>query len=190
MSKPKMVTIDGIDAAAHVAHKTNEVIAIYPITPSSGMGELSDEFSSKGRTNLWGIVPQVVEMQHEGGAVATCHGSLQTGSLTTTFTSSQGLLLMIPSMYKIAGELTPSVIHVAARSVAAQGLSIFGDHSDVMSTRATGYAMLASCNPQEVMDMALISQAATLESRIPFIHSSTDSAPPMRWLRLNSWKMM
>ncbi len=108
MSKPKMVTIDGIDAAAHVAHKTNEVIAIYPITPSSGMGELSDEFSSKGRTNLWGIVPQVVEMQHEGGAVATCHGSLQTGSLTTTFTSSQGLLLMIPSMYKIAGELTPS----------------------------------------------------------------------------------
>ncbi|MES9882185.1 MAG: pyruvate:ferredoxin (flavodoxin) oxidoreductase [Sedimenticola sp.] len=170
MSKPNMVTLDGIEAAAHVAHKTNEVIAIYPITPSSGMGELSDEFSAKGRTNLWGTIPQVTEMQHEGGAVATVHGALQTGSLTTTFTSSQGLLLMIPSMYKIAGELTPSVIHVAARAIAAQGLSIFGDHSDVMSTRATGYAMLASSNPQEVMDMALISQTATLESRIPFLH--------------------
>ena len=170
MSKPNMVTVDGIEAATHVAHKTNEVIAIYPITPSSGMGELSDEYSAKGRTNLWGTIPQVVEMQHEGGAVAAVHGALQTGSLTTTFTSSQGLLLMIPSMYKIAGELTPSVIHVAARAVAAQGLSIFGDHSDVMSTRATGYAMLASNNPQEVMDAALIAQAATLESRIPFIH--------------------
>ncbi len=170
MSKPNMVTIDGIEAAAHVAHKTNEVIAIYPITPSSGMGELSDEYSAKGRTNLWGTVPQVTEMQHEGGAIATVHGALQTGSLTTTFTSSQGLLLMIPSMYKIAGELTPSVIHVAARAIAAQGLSIFGDHSDVMSTRATGYAILSSCNPQEVMDTALISQAATLESRIPFLH--------------------
>ncbi len=170
MSKPNMVTVDGIEAAAHVAHKTNEVIAIYPITPSSGMGELSDEYSAKGRTNLWGAVPQVVEMQHEGGAVAACHGSVQTGALTTTFTSSQGLLLMIPSMYKIAGELTPFVIHVAARSIAAQGLSIFGDHSDVMSTRPTGFAMLASNNPQEVMDAALISQAATLESRIPFIH--------------------
>ncbi len=170
MSKPNMVTVDGIEAAAHVAHKTNEVIAIYPITPSSGMGELSDEYSAKGRTNLWGTIPQVVEMQHEGGAIATVHGSLQTGSLTTTFTSSQGLLLMIPSMYKIAGELTPSVIHVAARAIAAQGLSIFGDHSDIMSTRATGYAMLGSNNPQEVMDAALIAQAATLESRIPFIH--------------------
>jgi len=170
MSKPNMVTVDGIEAATHVAHKTNEVIAIYPITPSSGMGELSDEYSAKGQTNLWGTIPQVVEMQHEGGAVAAVHGALQTGSLTTTFTSSQGLLLMIPSMYKIAGELTPSVIHVAARAVAAQGLSIFGDHSDVMSTRATGYAMLASNNPQEVMDAALIAQAATLESRIPFIH--------------------
>ncbi len=170
MSKPNMVTVDGIEAAAHVAHKTNEVIAIYPITPSSGMGELSDEFSAKGQKNLWGTIPQVVEMQHEGGAVASCHGALQTGALTTTFTSSQGLLLMIPSMYKIAGELTPFVIHVAARAIAAQGLSIFGDHSDVMSTRATGFAMLASNNPQEVMDTALISQAATLETRIPFIH--------------------
>jgi pyruvate-ferredoxin/flavodoxin oxidoreductase len=170
MSKPNMVTVDGVEAAAHVAHKTNEVIAIYPITPSSGMGELSDEYSAKGRTNLWGTVPQVVEMQHEGGAVASCHGAVQTGALTTTFTSSQGLLLMIPSMYKIAGELTPFVIHVAARAIAAQGLSIFGDHSDIMSTRSTGFAMLGSNNPQEVMDAALISQAATLETRIPFIH--------------------
>ncbi len=170
MSKNNMVTVDGIDAAAHVAHKTNEVIAIYPITPSSGMGELSDEFSSKGRANIWGTVPQVVEMQHEGGAVAACHGAVQTGALTTTFTSSQGLLLMIPSMYKIAGELTPFVIHVAARAIAAQGLSIFGDHSDVMSTRMTGFAMLSSCNPQEVADTALIAQVATLESRVPFIH--------------------
>ncbi len=170
MSKNNMVTADGIDAAAHVAHKTNEVIAIYPITPSSGMGELSDEFSSKGRTNIWGTVPRVVEMQHEGGAIAACHGAIQTGALTTTFTSSQGLLLMIPSMYKIAGELTPMVIHVAARSIAAQGLSIFGDHSDVMSTRMTGFAMLSSCNPQEVADSALIAQVATLESRVPFVH--------------------
>ena len=170
MSKPNMVTVDGIDAAAHVAHKTNEVIAIYPITPSSGMGELSDEFSARGRTNIWGTVPEVVEMQHEGGAVASCHGSIQTGALTTTFTSSQGLLLMIPTMYKVAGELTPFVIHVAARAIAAQGLSIFGDHSDVMSTRMTGFAMLSSCNPQEVADSALIAQAATLESRVPFTH--------------------
>ncbi len=170
MSKNNMVTADGIDAAAHVAHKTNEVIAIYPITPSSGMGELSDEFSSKGRTNIWGTVPRVVEMQHEGGAIAACHGAIQTGALTTTFTSSQGLLLMIPSMFKIAGELTPMVIHVAARSIAAQGLSIFGDHSDVMSTRMTGFAMLSSCNPQEVADSALIAQVATLESRVPFVH--------------------
>ncbi len=170
MSKSNMVTVDGIDAAAHVAHKTNEVIAIYPITPSSGMGELSDEFSANGRTNIWGTVPHVVEMQHEGGAVAACHGSVQTGALTTTFTSSQGLLLMIPSMYKIAGELTPFVIHVAARAIAAQGLSIFGDHSDVMSTRMTGFGMLSSCNPQEVGDHALIAQVASLESRIPFLH--------------------
>ncbi|MEJ1357671.1 MAG: pyruvate:ferredoxin (flavodoxin) oxidoreductase [Candidatus Sedimenticola sp. (ex Thyasira tokunagai)] len=170
MSKPNMVTVDGIDAATHVAHKTNEVIAIYPITPSSGMGELSDEFSAKGQKNIWGTVPQVVEMQHEGGAVASCHGAVQSGALTTTFTSSQGLLLMIPTMYKVAGEMTPFVIHVAARAIAAQGLSIFGDHSDVMSTRATGFAMLSSCNPQEVMDHALMAQAATLESRIPFIH--------------------
>ena len=165
-----MVTIDGNDAAAYVAHKTNEVIAIYPITPSSGMGELCDDYSARGQTNLWGVVPEVMELQHEGGAAGTVHGALQTGSLTTTFTSSQGLLLMIPNMYKIAGELTPTVFHVAARALAAQGLSIFGDHSDIMCARATGFAMLGTCSPQEVMDGALISQAATLESRIPFIH--------------------
>jgi len=170
LSNPQILTIDGNDAAAYVAHKTNEVIAIYPITPSSGMGEICDERSSQGKTNLWGIVPEVMELQHEGGAAGTAHGALQTGALTTTFTASQGLLLMIPSMYKIAGELTPAVIHVAARAIAAQALSIFGDHNDVMSARTTGFAMLASCSPQEVMDCALIAQAASLESRIPFVH--------------------
>jgi pyruvate-ferredoxin/flavodoxin oxidoreductase len=169
MARPK-VTIDGNDAAAYIAHKTNEVIAIYPITPSSGMGELSDAWSAAGRKNIWGTVPSVIEMQSEGGAAGAIHGALQAGSLATTFTSSQGLLLMIPNMYKIAGELTPTVFHVAARAVAAQALSIFGDHQDVMATRQTGYAQLSSNNPQEVMDLALIAQAATLESRIPFIH--------------------
>jgi len=170
LSNPHIVTIDGNEAAAYVAHKTNEVIAIYPITPSSVMGELCDERSSQGKTNLWGAVPEVMELQHEGGAAGTVHGALQAGALTTTFTSSQGLLLMIPNMYKIAGELTPAVIHVAARALAAQALSIFGDHNDVMSARTTGFAMLASNSPQEVMDGALIAQATTLESRVPFIH--------------------
>jgi pyruvate-ferredoxin/flavodoxin oxidoreductase len=164
------VTIDGNEAAAIVAHKTNEVIAIYPITPSSPMGEWSDEFSAKGEVNIWGTVPYVQEMQSEGGAAGAVHGALQTGALTTTFTSSQGLLLMIPNMFKIAGELTSTVFHVAARSVATHALSIFGDHGDVMSTRSTGYAMLASGAIQEIMDFGLIAQAATLESRIPFIH--------------------
>ena len=166
----KKVTVDGNEAAAFVAHKTNEVIAIYPITPSSPMGEFSDQWSSEGQPNIWGSVPQVMEMQSEGGAVAALHGALQGGSLGTTFTSSQGLLLMIPNMYKIAGELTSCVIHVAARAVAAQGLSIFGDHQDVMAVRQTGWALLASNNVQEVMDTALIAQAATLESRVPFVH--------------------
>jgi pyruvate-ferredoxin/flavodoxin oxidoreductase len=166
----KMVTIDGNTAAAHVAHATNEVIAIYPITPSSVMGEISDMKSAMGEKNIWGSVPSVVEMQSEGGASGAVHGALQAGALTTTFTSSQGLLLMIPNMYKIAGELTSTVFHIAARAIAAQALSIFGDHSDVMSCRATGWAMLASNNPQEVMDFALISQAATLRSRVPFLH--------------------
>ncbi len=166
----KMVCIDGCSAAAHVAHATNEVIAIYPITPSSGMGEISDAKSAAGEKNIWGTIPKVVEMQSEGGAAGAVHGSLQAGALTTTFTASQGLLLMIPNMYKIAGELTPTVFHVSARAVAAQALSIFGDHSDVMACRQTGWAMLCSNNIQEVMDFALISQAATLESRIPFLH--------------------
>jgi pyruvate-ferredoxin/flavodoxin oxidoreductase len=164
------VTIDGNEAAAYVAHQTNEVIAIYPITPSSTMGELADQWSSEGRKNIWGSVPRVVEMQSEAGAAGALHGALQGGSLATTFTSAQGLLLMIPNMYKIAGELTPAVIHVAARSLATHALSIFGDHQDVMAVRQTGWAMLASNSVQEAMDFALIAQAASLESRIPFVH--------------------
>ncbi|MGD8488036.1 MAG: pyruvate:ferredoxin (flavodoxin) oxidoreductase [Anaerolineae bacterium] len=170
MAERKMVTIDGNEAAAYVAHKINEVIAIYPITPSSPMGEHADAYSAEGQTNIWGTVPLVVEMQAEGGAAGAVHGALQTGALTTTFTASQGLLLMIPNMYKIAGELTPTVFHVSARSVACQALSIFGDHSDVMATRATGWALLSSNSPQEVQDLALIAQAATLEARVPIVH--------------------
>ncbi|ORC34140.1 pyruvate:ferredoxin (flavodoxin) oxidoreductase [Marispirochaeta aestuarii] len=170
MPEKNMVTIDGNTAAAYVAHATNEVIAIYPITPSSPMGELSDLYSAQGRPNIWNSIPDVVEMQSEAGAAGAVHGALTTGALTTTFTASQGLLLMIPNMFKIAGEMTPTVFHIAARAVAAQALSIFGDHSDVMAARATGFALLASNNVQEVMDMALISQAASLESRVPFLH--------------------
>jgi len=170
MQKAQMVTVDGNEAAAYIAHLTNEVIAIYPITPSSPMGEYSDAWTAEGTKNLWGTVPDVITMQSEGGAAGTIHGALQAGSLATTFTASQGLLLMIPNMYKIAGELTPFVMHVAARSLAAQGLSIFGDHSDVMSARSTGFAFLSSNSVQEAMDMALIAQAATLESRVPILH--------------------
>ncbi|MEJ2199971.1 MAG: pyruvate:ferredoxin (flavodoxin) oxidoreductase [Desulfuromonadaceae bacterium] len=166
----KMVNIDGNTAAAHVAHATNEVIAIYPITPSSVMGEISDAKSAVGEKNIWGTVPKVVELQSEGGASGAVHGSLQAGALTTTFTASQGLLLMIPNMFKIAGELTSTVFHVSARAIAAQALSIFGDHSDVMACRSTGWSFLCSNSPQEVMDFALIAQAATLEARIPFLH--------------------
>ncbi len=166
----KMVTIDGNEAAAYVAHKINEVIAIYPITPSSNMGEWADEYSAKGQKNIWGTIPSVTEMQSEGGASGAVHGALQTGALTTTFTASQGLLLMIPNMYKIAGELTSTVFHVSARTVATHALSIFGDHSDVMAVRETGFGLLSSCSIQEIMDFALISQAASLESRIPFVH--------------------
>jgi pyruvate-ferredoxin/flavodoxin oxidoreductase len=166
----KMVTIDGNTAAAHVAHATNEVIAIYPITPSSVMGEISDAKSAAGEKNIWGNIPTVVEMQSEGGAAGAVHGALQAGALTTTFTASQGLLLMIPNMFKIAGELTSTVFHVSARAIAAQALSIFGDHSDVMSCRSTGWAFLCSNNVQETMDFALIAQAATLRSRVPFLH--------------------
>ncbi|MDD2942383.1 MAG: pyruvate:ferredoxin (flavodoxin) oxidoreductase [bacterium] len=168
--KRKIVTLDGNEAVAHVAYRVNEVIAIYPITPSSTMGELADSWSAENVKNIWGSVPQVIEMQSEGGAAGAVHGALQAGALTTTFTASQGLLLMIPNMYKIAGELTSAVIHVAARALAAQALSIFGDHSDVMAARATGFAMLCSNNVQEAMDMALVAHAATLDARIPFIH--------------------
>jgi pyruvate-ferredoxin/flavodoxin oxidoreductase len=170
MMTEQMITIDGNEAAAKVAHKINEVIAIYPITPSSPMGEWADQWSAEGKLNIWGATPLVVEMQAEGGAAGAVHGALQAGALTTTFTASQGLLLMIPNMFKIAGELTATVFHIAARSLAAQGLSIFGDHSDVMAARNTGFALLAANSVQEVMDFALISSAATLEARVPFLH--------------------
>ncbi len=170
MSERKWVTVDGNEAAAYVAHKSSEVIAIYPITPSSPMGEFSDEWSSQGRKNVFGVVPDVIEMQSEGGAAGACHGALQAGALTTTFTASQGLLLMIPNMFKIAGELTPAVFHIAARTLATHALSIFGDHSDVMSVRSTGWAMLASNSVVEAQDMAMISHSATLKARIPFLH--------------------
>ena len=166
----KMVTIDGNEAAAYVAHKINEVIAIYPITPSSNMGEWADEYSAKGQKNIWGTIPSVTEMQSEGGASGAVHGALQSGALTTTFTASQGLLLMIPNMYKIAGELTSTVFHVSARTVASHALSIFGDHSDVMAVRQTGFGLISSNSIQEIMDFALIMQNATLEARIPFVH--------------------
>ena len=166
----RTITVDGNEAAASVAYRTNEVIAIYPITPASPMGELSDAWAAAGRTNAFGAVPSVIEMQSEGGAAGAVHGALQGGALTTTFTASQGLLLMIPNMFKIAGELSPAVLHVAARSVATHALSIFGDHSDVMAARSTGWAMLCASSVQEAHDFALVSQAATLESRVPFVH--------------------
>ena len=169
-AKRRMVTIDGNTAAAYVAHATNEVIAIYPITPSSNMGEISDAKSAAGEKNLWGTIPMVVELQSEGGASGAVHGALTSGALTTTFTASQGLLLMIPNMFKIAGEMTPTVFHVSARAVASHALSIFGDHSDVMACRSTGFGLIASGSVQEVMDMALIAQAASLECRVPFVH--------------------
>jgi pyruvate-ferredoxin/flavodoxin oxidoreductase len=170
VSNVQWLTIDGNEAAAMIAHKLSEVCAIYPITPASNMGEWADEWSAQGRTNLWGTVPHIVEMQSEGGAAGAVHGALQTGALTTTFTASQGLLLKIPNMYKIAGELTPMVLHVAARSLACQALSIFGDHSDVMATRQTGFAMLCSGSVQEAMDFAAIAHAATLRGRLPVLH--------------------
>ncbi|MBK8418109.1 pyruvate:ferredoxin (flavodoxin) oxidoreductase [Candidatus Villigracilis saccharophilus] len=169
MKQPIIMT-DGNEATASVAHRSNEVIAIYPITPSSAMGEFSDEWSAKGKKNLWGTTPLVIEMQSEGGAAGTVHGALQTGALTTTFTASQGLLLMIPNMYKIAGELTSTVFHVAARAIAAHALSIYGDHQDVMAVRQTGWGLLSSGSVQEAQDFAAISQAATLKARVPFIH--------------------
>jgi pyruvate-ferredoxin/flavodoxin oxidoreductase len=169
MNNP-MVTIDGNETTAFIAHKLSEVIAIYPITPSSNMGEHADAWSAQGRPNLWGTIPLVIEMQSEGGAAGAVHGALQSGALTTTFTASQGLLLMIPNMYKIAGELTPTVFHVTARAVATHALSIFGDHSDVMATRQTGFALLSSSSVQEAQDMAAIAHAATIKARVPFLH--------------------
>jgi pyruvate-ferredoxin/flavodoxin oxidoreductase len=170
MASRRQINIDGNEAVASVAYRTNEVIAIYPITPASPMGELADAWSAQGRPNIWGGVPDVVEMQSEGGAAGAVHGALQAGSLTTTFTASQGLLLKIPNLYKIAGELTAFSMHVAARTIATHALSIFADHSDVMAARQTGCALLASGSVQEAHDFALVAQAATLRSRIPFIH--------------------
>ena len=170
MPERKRVTVDGNEAAASVAFRASEAIAIYPITPSSAMAELCDEWASRGKTNLWGMAPEIAEMQSEGGAAGAVHGALQTGALSTTFTASQGLLLMIPNMYKIAGELTPFTMHVTARTVATHALSIFGDHSDVMACRQTGFAFLCSNSVQEAHDLAAIAHAATLESRVPFLH--------------------
>ena len=168
-TRPKL-TVDGNEAVALVAYRLNEVMAIYPITPSSPMAEFCDQWASEGRKNLWGTIPSIVALQSEGGAVGSVHGALQTGSVATTFTASQGLLLMIPNMFKIAGELLPTVFHVTARAVATHALSIFGDHSDVMAVRSTGWGMLASASVQEATDFALIAQAATLRTRIPFVH--------------------
>lgn len=170
MNEKKFATIDGNEAAAYVAYRINEVIAIYPITPSSNMGEWADEWASQGKKNIWGTVPTVIEMQSEGGAAGAVHGALQAGALTTTFTASQGLLLKIPNMFKIAGELTPTVFNISARTLATHALSIFGDHSDVMSARTTGFAMFASDSVQQVMDFGLIAMASSLESRLPFLH--------------------
>jgi pyruvate-ferredoxin/flavodoxin oxidoreductase len=167
---PEIACIDGNEAAARVAHRLAEVIAIYPITPASPMGELADAWSAKGRTNLWGTVPEVIELQSEAGAAGVLHGAVQAGALATSFTASQGLLLMLPNLFKIAGELTPFVLHVAARTIATHALSIFGDHSDVMAARGTGMAMLCAGSVQEAHDFALVAQAATLRSRVPFLH--------------------
>jgi len=165
-----MITMDGDEAGASGAHRINEVMAIYPITPSSSMGEWADEWSAKGQKNIWGTVPSVTEMQSEGGAAGAVHGALQAGALTTTFTASQGLLLMIPNMYKIAGELTSFCMHVSARTVATHALSIFGDHSDVMAVRQTGFGLLCSGSVQEAHDFAVIAQRASLKCRVPFLH--------------------
>ncbi len=185
----RMVTVDATEAVASVAYRASEVIAIYPITPSSPMGEWADQWAAERRPNLWGVVPLVQEMQAEGGAAGAIHGALQTGALATTFTASQGLLLMIPNMFKIAGELTSTVFHVAARSLAAQGLSIFGDHSDVMAARSTGWGQLFAASVQEAQDFALIAQAATFEARVPFLNVFDGFAPPTR-SRRSSRSMM
>jgi len=166
----KMVTIDGNQACTHVAYATSEIITIYPITPSSPMAAEADTKANAGQKNIWGSVPAVTQMQSEGGVAGALHGSLTTGALCTTFSASQGLLLLLPNMYKIAGELTPTVFHITARALACQGLSIFGDHGDVMAARQTGWAMLSSQNVQEAQDLALVAVQASLKSRIPFLH--------------------
>ena len=170
MKKKKFITCDGNHAAAHIAYMFSEVACIYPITPSSTMAELVDEWSANGLKNIFGETVKVVEMQSEAGAAGAVHGALQAGALTSTFTASQGLLLMIPNMYKMSGELLPAVFHVSARSVAAHALSIFGDHSDVYATRQTGFAMLASGSVQEVMDLAGVAHLSAIKSRVPFLH--------------------
>src|SRR5438067_1105113 len=170
MNTKTVKTIDENEAVARVAYALNEVITLYPITPASPMGEWADAWAAAGKKNLWGTVPSVIEMQSEGGAAGAIHGALQAGALATTFTASQGLLLMMPNMFKIAGELTSTVVQVAARSLAAQGLSIFGDHGDVMAVRSTGWGQLFAASVQEAMDLALIAQAATLEARVPFLN--------------------
>ena len=179
MQRALQSTLDGNEAAARVAYRINEVAAIYPITPSSTMGELCDEWAAKGQLNIYGQVPRIVEMQSEGGAAGACHGALQAGALATTFTASQGLLLMIPNMYKIAGELTPFCMHVAARTLATHALSIFGDHSDVMACRQVGFGLLASASVQEAQDMALIGQVASLRSRIPYLGACACNQCPL-----------
>ena len=166
----RRLCIDGNEAAARVAYALSEVMAIYPITPATKMGELADDWAAAGTPNRWGVVPEVIEMQSEAGAAGALHGALQRGAMSATFTASQGLLLMIPNMFKVAGELTPAVIHVAARTIATHALSIFGDHSDVMHARTTGWAMLSSGSPQEAHDLALVAHAATLATRVPFLH--------------------
>ncbi len=170
MSNKRQITVDGNEAAASVAYRLSEAIAIFPITPSSPMAELCDEWANRNQKNLWGVIPEMAEMQSEGGAAGAVHGALQAGALATTFTASQGLLLMIPNMYKIAGELSPFTMHVTARTLATHALSIFGDHSDVMACRQTGFALLCSNSVQEAHDLAAIAHAATLESRVPFLH--------------------
>jgi pyruvate-ferredoxin/flavodoxin oxidoreductase len=170
VKKTNVTVMDGNEAAAYIAYKTSEVCAIYPITPSSSMGELADEWSSDEKRNIFGEIPKIIEMQSEAGAAGAIHGALQGGALASTFTCSQGLLLMIPNMYKIAGELTPTVFHIAARALATHALSIFGDHSDVMAVRSTGFAMLFGNNPQQAHDMAMIATAASLKSSIPFLN--------------------
>ena len=183
MAEKKFITCDGNYAAAHVAYMFSEVAAIYPITPSSTMAELVDEWAAQGRKNIFGETVKVIEMQSEAGAAGAVHGSLQSGALTSTFTASQGLLLMIPNMYKISGELLPGVFHVSARALAAQSLSIFGDHQDVMATRQTGFAMLATSSVQEVMDLAGVAHLVALKSRVPFLHFFATTPCPTWWPR-------